>query len=264
LKLTIEPLTENDPSSVLLPDDREFHIRGKIVLRFHVIDSPAPRPTFRFGKYEYEAVFFVPAEADICCFDAYLGTDIIHDNHIQKSYFFSSSGYTAMPKRGEVGFTPDEIAKIEATKADSADRQAAVRAANRAKNQRARDAVLQPASQQGLSNSNSKQASTGASPYAHRQTASGIPEAFNTASPGTPSGGHARTSATGNTPSSQTGASTTSTGHSRTSSFTFIQGGSPTTPVRQNRNASPNTNQGSPRNSPADGKNTSGGNGGQE
>lgn len=236
------------------------------MLRFHVIDSPAPRPTFRFGKYEYQAVFFVPAGADICCFDAYLGTDIIHDNHIQKSYFFSSSGFTAMPKRGEVGFTPEEIAKIEATKADSADRQAAVRAANRAKNQRARDAVLQAASQQGHSNSNSKQASTGASPYAHGQIASGIPDVFNTASPGTPPGGHARTSATGNTPSFQTRAGTASTGHSRTSSLTSVQGGSPTTPARHSRNTSLNTNQGNPRNSPADGngKNAFGGNGGQK
>jgi hypothetical protein len=97
LGLTIDPLTpDQDPFSVLLPDGREFHLGGKVVLRFHVIDSPATQRAFRFAKYEYAATFFVPKETSLSSFDAYIGTDIIDKHHLQKLYFFSSSGTTLL------------------------------------------------------------------------------------------------------------------------------------------------------------------------
>jgi hypothetical protein len=89
--LDILPPTSEDSPSLLLPDQRKFLIQGKVVLCFHVAETSLLRSALLFGKYAYEAAFFVPAEADICAFDAYIGADIIDRYHVQGSYFFSSS-----------------------------------------------------------------------------------------------------------------------------------------------------------------------------
>ncbi|KAE9973095.1 hypothetical protein BLS_003763 [Venturia inaequalis] len=115
LGLHIQHLDLKDAASVLLADHSEFHVQGKVTLRFHVTDSPTPQSVFRFGKYVYEATFFVPADVDICSFDAYIGADIIHEHHLQESFFFSGSNHGRTPAGwkdpAEPGTTPAERAK---------------------------------------------------------------------------------------------------------------------------------------------------------
>ncbi|QDS68518.1 hypothetical protein FKW77_010885 [Venturia effusa] len=94
LGLQVVPLEEDDPSSVILPDESLFSFRGKITITFHVLDPAASQKSlFGFNKYEYKATFFIPADGDIASFDAYIGRDIITKHHLQSSSFFSNNGH---------------------------------------------------------------------------------------------------------------------------------------------------------------------------
>ncbi|KAE9972117.1 hypothetical protein EG328_005185 [Venturia inaequalis] len=99
LGLPVLPLTEDDPVDLLLPDKRNFRIAGKVSILFHGINPRGPRLTFRFGKYENAAIFYIPADCDISGFDAYIGADDIHKLQLQKQNFFSSrKGFRFMSK----------------------------------------------------------------------------------------------------------------------------------------------------------------------
>ncbi|QDS68516.1 hypothetical protein FKW77_010883 [Venturia effusa] len=92
LDLSILPLTQDDPDSLMLADDRTFPLAGKVLVRFHGINPEGLHLAFRFGKYENVATFYVPADTDISGFDAYIGLDSIHKLQLHKRNFFASRG----------------------------------------------------------------------------------------------------------------------------------------------------------------------------